>query len=641
MNDADRSRNTEHTFFYAVTVRLAQSLKCASTISEYLFPCHIKVAWKLNADDQRKFHTFWLGFVHHFFGVKVTDTSKCLPPEVEGTPTTESGEQDAAADAASVKDEAAAAALAAMENGPKLETGEGAETVSEKEKSAEPLRRIRVSTRQKAAKKFEEDAEMEIMAAVAEGAAGGEEEEAEETPGAAEDEEAAAEGSETNTTKVEEVEKDTKGKRKRRNRRTGRSGRKKESESDTNSEGEGDSTCIAPPIRLNLNLNAVKTEPSQFRPLRVMMDTWALEEKQNPVRRHTRPSKLFMGNHPYYVFFRLHQFLYDRLRTAKELSAKKHRRSAAKNKTLPITPEGRYKRFKEMLFQLLDNEMESSKFEDECRVLLGASSFALFTINKLIYQVVKQCQSLLQNANCMNLLSLYQYEYSRASKLAVEDKTLERSAEAVRMYHTNCAAIIGDNECCQFEFFDDTFDLGIGIMEGLTAFEPKTLDEDAQEYLATLLSPVTVVGEPVGAPCHLNRNMRRYLRQPEEKKVVVIKGSKKKGVRGNRAAAAAAVASSDKEKITDVKVLFRDVETNRGLEMMVDSVTHKLIFVDDTSESFIRYKAKGKVRRAQKAALEAVSEVDGSRTNEQSQHQARLTQPVTQSWLVFFAYSNT
>ena len=60
-----------------------------------------------------------------------------------------------------------------------------------------------------------------------------------------------------------------------------------------------------------------------------------------------------MGNNHFYILLRLHQFLYDRLNTAKDLAFKKHRRSLAKNKTLPITPEGRYKRFKTMLFQML------------------------------------------------------------------------------------------------------------------------------------------------------------------------------------------------------------------------------------------------------------------------------------------------
>ncbi len=34
----------------------------------------------LKPQDVHTFHIFWLGFVHHWFGLPVTDTSKCFPP---------------------------------------------------------------------------------------------------------------------------------------------------------------------------------------------------------------------------------------------------------------------------------------------------------------------------------------------------------------------------------------------------------------------------------------------------------------------------------------------------------------------------------------------------------------------------------
>ena len=55
-----------------------------------------------------------------------------------------------------------------------------------------------------------------------------------------------------------------------------------------------------------------------------------------------------------------------------------------------------------------------SQFEDECRNLLGASAYVLFTIDKLISQLVKQTLAILANETCMKLLALYQYEYSRS-----------------------------------------------------------------------------------------------------------------------------------------------------------------------------------------------------------------------------------
>ncbi|KAF2577406.1 hypothetical protein F2Q68_00000502 [Brassica cretica] len=42
------------------------------------------------------------------------------------------------------------------------------------------------------------------------------------------------------------------------------------------------------------------------------------------------------------------------------------------------------------LFSLLNGSAESSKFEDECRAIIGNQSYVLFTLEKLIYKLVKQ-----------------------------------------------------------------------------------------------------------------------------------------------------------------------------------------------------------------------------------------------------------
>lgn len=42
------------------------------------------------------------------------------------------------------------------------------------------------------------------------------------------------------------------------------------------------------------------------------------------------------------------------------------------------------------LFSLLNGSAENSKFEDECRAIIGNQSYVLFTLEKLIYKLVKQ-----------------------------------------------------------------------------------------------------------------------------------------------------------------------------------------------------------------------------------------------------------
>lgn len=47
-------------------------------------------------------------------------------------------------------------------------------------------------------------------------------------------------------------------------------------------------------------------------------------------------------------------------------------------------------RFMDALYNLLDGSAENAKFEDECRAILGNQSYVLFTLDKLIYKLIRQ-----------------------------------------------------------------------------------------------------------------------------------------------------------------------------------------------------------------------------------------------------------
>ena len=43
-----------------------------------------------------------------------------------------------------------------------------------------------------------------------------------------------------------------------------------------------------------------------------------------------------------------------------------------------------------VLYDLLDGSADNVKFEDDCRSIIGTQSYVLFTLDKLIYKLVKQ-----------------------------------------------------------------------------------------------------------------------------------------------------------------------------------------------------------------------------------------------------------
>lgn len=46
------------------------------------------------------------------------------------------------------------------------------------------------------------------------------------------------------------------------------------------------------------------------------------------------------------------------------------------------------------LYDLLDGSSDNAKFEDDCRAIIGNQSYVLFTLDRLIYKLVKQVNSL-------------------------------------------------------------------------------------------------------------------------------------------------------------------------------------------------------------------------------------------------------
>jgi len=71
------------------------------------------------------------------------------------------------------------------------------------------------------------------------------------------------------------------------------------------------------------------SSPLQLKPTRLALETWEIDERVVPIRRHVRKSRLLFGTTSLYVLMRLHEMLYTRLHRAKEL-AYTHKNKATK-----------------------------------------------------------------------------------------------------------------------------------------------------------------------------------------------------------------------------------------------------------------------------------------------------------------------
>ncbi|XAR48027.1 hypothetical protein NMG60_11030718 [Bertholletia excelsa] len=123
-----------------------------------------------------------------------------------------------------------------------------------------------------------------------------------------------------------------------------------------------------------------------------------------------KDSRVFYGNDSFYVLFRLHWTLYERIQSAKinSSSSEKKWRGSTDRSAADL-----YARFMRALYNLLDGSSDNTKFEDDCRAIIGTQSYVLFTLDKLIYKIVKQLQTVATDDMDNKLLQLYTYEKSR------------------------------------------------------------------------------------------------------------------------------------------------------------------------------------------------------------------------------------
>ncbi|ESQ35817.1 hypothetical protein EUTSA_v10006620mg [Eutrema salsugineum] len=157
-------------------------------------------------------------------------------------------------------------------------------------------------------------------------------------------------------------------------------------------------------------------------------------------------SRVFFGNDSYYVLFRLHQMLYERIRSAKKLSEKKGK---GPDNTTPDS----YSRFMDELYKLLDGSSDTTKFEDECRSIFGAQSYILFTLEKLVQKFVKHLHAVAADETDTKLLELYAYENYRKPGRFFD-----------LVYHDNAHALLHEANIYQIRYSSAETRLSIQLM---------------------------------------------------------------------------------------------------------------------------------------------------------------------------------
>ncbi|XP_047958296.1 paired amphipathic helix protein Sin3-like 2 isoform X1 [Salvia hispanica] len=267
---------------------------------------------------------------------------------------------------------------------------------------------------------------------------------------------------------------------------------------------------------------------------------------------------VFYGNDTFYVLFRLHQTLYERILSAKVNSVSRE----SKWRTTKEASSDPYGRFMRALFSLLDGSSDNAKFEDDCRSLIGNQSYVLFTLDKLIYKLVKQLQTVATDENDLKLLQLYEYEKARKPEKYVDS-----------VYYENVHVVLHEENIYRLEFTSNSTHLSIQLMDdGCEKSEvvAVSVDPNFATYLHNDYLSVHH-GKKESSAIMLKRNMRKY---------------------------------SNLDESTAFCRATENVLIMNGLECKMAATSSKISYVLDTEDFFIRLgrrRERMKERQSQKA----------------------------------------
>ncbi|XP_021999278.1 paired amphipathic helix protein Sin3-like 2 isoform X1 [Helianthus annuus] len=255
---------------------------------------------------------------------------------------------------------------------------------------------------------------------------------------------------------------------------------------------------------------------------------------------------IFYGNESFYVLFRLHQVLYDRLLSAKLSSVSAETKWRAAKDT---SPPDLYSKFMSALYNLLDGSTDNAKFEDDCRDILGNQSYVLFTLDKLIYKLVKQLQIVAEDEVDNKLLQLYEYE-----SLRMPDKFVDA------VYYENAHHLLHEENIFRFQCSSGPSCLTIQLMDDLN---------EKAEAVAVSVDP----------------KFAAYLHNDF---LSVVSGKKESGIMLRRSKRQ----FSDMDESSAMSVAMEGVNVVNGLEYKMSCRSSKISYVLDTVDFFIRGKRK-------------------------------------------------
>ncbi|ORY82379.1 hypothetical protein BCR35DRAFT_303785 [Leucosporidium creatinivorum] len=245
-----------------------------------------------------------------------------------------------------------------------------------------------------------------------------------------------------------------------------------------------------------------------------------------PSKVETRRQWNLFANSNLYCLIRLFQTLYSRLSSLKHSSiilatppppqpiTAQHVPSLSlsltmaperKGEPMSVTAQQYYQRALGLCEKLFDGEIDQAAFEEAMRTMFATQGYTLFTVDKLLNMILKQCQSALSDSKTRDLVDLLRQDRSHPDRSTPQQQTF---------YRTQAETALGNDEnLYRIEWVPNDKRMSVQLLgkDSIAQEELVVVEREWARYLANyvLAEPTPGVSEgPNGKP-FLSRNLRR------------------------------------------------------------------------------------------------------------------------------------
>ncbi|RWS11975.1 paired amphipathic helix protein Sin3a-like protein [Dinothrombium tinctorium] len=212
---------------------------------------------------------------------------------------------------------------------------------------------------------------------------------------------------------------------------------------------------------------------------------------------------LLFGNNNWYLFFRLHHILCERLDKMYKRSVilameEEKERSSRKESTavaLKLKPRNDYDvdeyfpAFVDMVKQVLDGNLDYNQYEDQLREMFGIHAYIAFTMDKVVQNIVRQLQHLVCDEICYQCTELFIEESKNQATGGLCSTAASRFAQEYN-YQKKCEQLLSEEPCFKIIIYKGEGKLTVELLdteavesESEDGFEVEKWSEYVEKYV--------------------------------------------------------------------------------------------------------------------------------------------------------------